>query len=137
LLENPECTKLFHFARFDVAAIQHWLGVTCTPIWCTKIASKLARTFSDRHGLKDLCKELLSIDISKQQQISDWGSKDLTPDQLTYAANDVLHLHRLKEKLHAVLIRENRFASAQACFEFLPHLTALDRQGWGSDVFAH
>ncbi|MGD9538273.1 MAG: ribonuclease D [Alphaproteobacteria bacterium] len=138
VLTDARILKLFHFARFDLAVIQHYLGVTCAPVYCTKIASKLTRTFTDRHGLKDLCKELLNIELSKQQQSSDWGAAELSEEQLTYAASDVLHLHALKEKLDEMLEREGRQALAQDCFRFLPTRAALDRLGFAdADVFAH
>ncbi|MHA1522774.1 MAG: ribonuclease D [Alphaproteobacteria bacterium] len=138
LLSDLNVTKLFHFARFDVAMLEHYLGVTTAPIYCTKIASKLARTFTDRHGLKDLCRELLSVDISKQQQSSYWGAENLTDAQKRYAASDVLYLHRLKDVLDTLLEREERAGLAQACFEFLPHRARLDLAGWGDiDIFAH
>lgn len=138
LLADPGRTKLFHFARFDVAMMQRYLGVTCNPIYCTKIASKLTRTYTDRHGLKDLCRELLNIDLSKVQQSSDWGAETLTSEQLDYAASDVLYLHQLKARLDEMLRREGREAFAQACFEFLPTRAALDLAGWpDEDIFAH
>ena len=138
LLADPAVLKLFHFARFDVAVLQAYLGVTCHPIYCTKIASKLTRTFTDRHGLRDLCKELLGIDLSKQQQSSDWGAETLTPEQLRYAASDVLHLHGLKAKLDTMLAREDRTGFAEACFAFLPTRARLDLAGWDEiDIFAH
>jgi ribonuclease D len=138
LLGDPAVTKLFHFARFDLAMIERHLGVACRPVYCTKIASKLARTFTDRHGLKDLCKELLGIEISKQQQSSDWGAVELTREQMRYAAADVLYLHRLRDKLDAILAREGRSALAAACFEFLPVRAKLDLAGWPDvDIFAH
>ncbi len=138
LLADPAVLKIFHFARFDVAVIQQYLGVTCKPIYCTKIASKLVRTYTDRHGLKDLCKELLAIDISKQQQSSDWGAGELSDAQKTYAASDVLYLHRLREKLQDMLAREGRSHLAQACFEFIPTRAELDLAGWPeTDIFAH
>ncbi|MGE0715306.1 MAG: ribonuclease D [Alphaproteobacteria bacterium] len=138
LLEDPAVTKLFHFARFDVAMLRRHLGVACAPIYCTKIASRLTRTFTDRHGLKDLCRELLGIDLSKQQQSSDWGADKLTDEQLRYAASDVLHLHALKARLDAMLAREGRTEIARACFGFLPSRAALDLAGWGEeDIFAH
>jgi ribonuclease D len=139
LLADPKVTKLFHFARFDLAAIQHYLGVTCSPVYCTKIASRLARTFTDRHGLKDLCRDLLGVEISKQQQqSSDWGAAELSEEQLRYAASDVLYLHRLREALDAMLEREGRAELARACFEFLPARAALDLAGWADvDIFAH
>jgi ribonuclease D len=138
LLADPAVTKLFHFARFDLAVLQLALGVTCAPIYCTKVASKLVRTFTDRHGLKDLCRELLGVELNKQQQSSDWGAPELTPEQLRYAADDVLHLHRLKARLDAMLAREGRTELARACFAFLPTRAALDLAGWPEiDVFAH
>ena len=138
LLADPTKVKIFHFARFDVAVLSHYLGVTCTPVYCTKIASKLIRTYTDRHGLKDLCRELLGVDISKQQQSSDWGADDLTPAQLQYAASDVLYLHQLVEKLDVMLEREGRAHLADACFRFLPTRAELDLAGWAeTDIFAH
>jgi ribonuclease D len=138
LLADPGVTKLFHFARFDLAMIYHYLGVMAGPVYCTKIASRLARTFTDRHGLRDLCKDLLNIDVSKQQQSSDWGAENLTEEQLRYAAADVLHLHALRGRLDAMLAREGREGLAQACFEFLPHRVRLDLEGWSEqDIFAH
>jgi ribonuclease D len=138
LLADEQVLKIFHFARFDLAALSHHLGVECRPIYCTKVASRLARTFTDRHGLKDLCRELLGIDLSKQQQSSDWGAPELTPEQLRYAASDVLHLHALRQRLDEMLVREGREALAQACFRFLPTRAALDLAGWGEiDIFQH
>ena len=138
LVQDQRVTKLFHFARFDVAVLRHTLGVRVSPIWCTKIASKLARTYTDRHGLKDLCKELLGIELSKQVQSSDWGSATLTDEQIAYAGSDVLHLHRLKAELERMLARENRASFAQAAFGFLPDRAELDLAGWGeADIFAH
>lgn len=138
LLANPNVTKLFHFARFDVAVLEAYLQVDTAPIYCTKIASKLVRTYTDKHGLKDLCKELLGVDLSKQQQSSDWGAEDLSDAQQAYAASDVLHLHALREKLDAMLLRENRQDLAAACFEFLPVRSFLDLAGWeDTDIFAH
>lgn len=138
LLGDPAVTKLFHFARFDLATIQHYLGVTCRPAYCTKVASKLARTFTDRHSLRDLCRELLGVDLSKQQQSSDWGAANLSDEQLRYAASDVLYLHRLKVILDDMLEREGRRDLAQACFDFLPSRAALDLAGWGeADILAH
>ena len=138
LLTDEKVTKLFHFARFDLAAMHHYLGVVCGPVYCTKIASRLARTFTDRHSLKDLCRELLGIDISKQQQTSDWGAESLTDEQLKYAAADVQHLHALKRKLDKMLEREGRAHFAEACFRFLPVRAELDLSGWASDdIFAH
>ena len=138
LLDDQNITKLFHFARFDVAVLNHYIGASCTPLYCTKIASKLVRTFTDHHGLRNLCAELLGIDLSKQQQRSDWGADDLTQEQVQYAAGDVLHLHRLREKLDVLLAREGRTRSAEACFEFLPVRAALDLAGWDEeDIFSH
>jgi ribonuclease D len=138
LLANPKITKIFHFARFDLAALYSAFGVMPQPVYCTKIASRLSRTYTDRHGLKDLVREVLNIDLSKQQQSSDWGSQALSEAQLAYAASDVLHLHGLRERLDAMLAREGRSALAQACFEFLPTRARLDLQGWDTeDIFAH
>jgi len=138
LLGNRDVLKLYHFARFDLAALRRYLGVVAAPIYCTRTASKLARTYTDKHGLKDLVKELLDVDLSKQQQSSDWGSETLTEQQLAYAANDVAFLHRLKDALDAMLIREGRLELAQACFDFLPARAELDLAGWGEgDIFAH
>jgi ribonuclease D len=138
LLTNPAVLKIFHFGRFDIAMFQQALGVDTTPVYCTKIASRIARTYTDRHGLKDVTKELLGIDISKAQQSSDWGAVKLSPEQLAYAASDVLNLHALKVRLDEMLIREGRMGLAQACFEFLPHRAALDVAGWeDQDIFAH
>jgi len=138
LLEDPEITKIFHFARFDVAAFLLYLEVETSNIYCTKIASKLVRTYTDRHGLKDICRELLSLDISKKEQSSDWGAADLTNAQIDYAASDVLHLHKLKEALDMMLVREGRAELAEACFDFLPVRAALDLAGWPeTDIFAH
>ncbi|MCH6576920.1 MAG: ribonuclease D [Alphaproteobacteria bacterium] len=138
LLTDPDVTKLFHFARFDLAAIHRYLGVACGPVYCTKIASRLARTFTDRHSLKDLCRGLLGIEISKQQQTSDWGAESLTDEQLKYAAADVQHLHALKQKLDEILEREGRAHLAEACCRFLPVRAELDLSGWASDdIFAH
>jgi ribonuclease D len=138
LLTDPAVTKLFHYARFDIAMIKRYLDVDCAPIYCTKIASKLVRTYTDRHGLKDLCRELLGVDLSKQQQSSDWGAEHLSPQQLAYAANDVLHLHRLHGVLQDMLAREGRSHLARACFEFLPTRAELDLGGWSTiDIFSH
>jgi ribonuclease D len=138
LLANPRITKIFHFARFDLAALYHAFGVMPAPVYCTKIASRLSRTYTDRHGLKDLVREVLNIDLSKQQQSSDWGAPALTEAQLAYAASDVLHLHALRERLDVMLAREGRAELAQACFTFLPTRARLDLQGWdGEDIFAH
>jgi ribonuclease D len=138
LLANPNVTKIFHFARFDLAALYNAFGVMPQPVYCTKIASRLTRTYTDRHGLKDLVRELLNIDLSKQQQSSDWGAQALSEAQLAYAASDVLHLHGLRERLDVMLAREGRLGLAQACFEFLPTRAKLDLQGWDTeDIFAH
>lgn len=138
LLADQSITKLFHFARFDVAILKHYLGVECTPLYCTKIASLLCRTYTDRHGLRELCRELLSVDLNKQQQSSDWGADELTEDQMHYAANDVFYLHRLREKLDVMLAREGRTELAQNCFNFIPTRAALDLAGWAErDIFAH
>ncbi|NUB13237.1 ribonuclease D [Azospirillum brasilense] len=138
LLADPEVTKLFHFARFDVAVMRAYLGVACQPVYCTKVASKLVRTFTDRHGLKDLVKDLLGVELSKQQQSSDWGAAELTPEQMKYAASDVLHLHDLKEKLDVMLAREGRTHLAKACFDFLPARGELDLGGWEQpDILSH
>ncbi len=130
VLSDPEILKIFHFARFDVATLQHFLKIRVKPIYCTKIASKLVRTFGDRHGLRDLCKELIGVDISKEQQSSDWGGKNLSPEQQHYAATDVLHLHKLKEVLDEKLIRENRMEIAQGCFDFIPTCADIDLLGY-------
>ena len=138
LLTDPGITKIFHFARFDIAAIRQHLNVLCAPVYCTKIASRLARTYTDRHGLKDLCRELLKVDLNKQQQQSDWGAETLSKEQLQYAAADVLYLHDLKQVLDAMLEREGRMHFAKACFAFLPVRAELDLAGWsGEDLFAH
>ncbi len=138
MLVDPNVLKLFHFGRFDIAALDNAFGVLTAPVYCTKIASKLVRTFTDRHGLKYLLQDLLNVDISKQQQQSDWGAPDLTPAQLDYAASDVLHLHRLRGALDVLLAREGRTGIAQACFDFLPHRARLDLAGWPEvDIFAH
>jgi ribonuclease D len=138
LLADPKVLKLFHFGRFDIAMFALHLGVVTAPVYCTKIASKLARTYTDRHGLKDLTRELLGVEISKAQQSSDWGQAQLSPDQVAYAASDVLHLHQLKARLDAMLEREGRRGLALACFDFLPTRAQLDLAGWEDiDVFAH
>jgi ribonuclease D len=138
LLADRSILKIFHFARFDLAALCFGLGVMPGPVYCTKLASRLARTYSDKHGLKDLVRELLGIDLSKQQQLSDWGAEQLTDAQLAYAASDVLHLHALKAKLDVLLAREQRQELADACFRFLPDRARLDLAGWeGEDIFAH
>ena len=138
LLADTSKTKIFHFARFDLAALSNALGVMPAPVYCTKIASRLTRTYTDKHGLKDLVREVLGVDLSKQQQSSDWGASELTEAQVAYAASDVLHLHALKEKLDAMLVREGRIEMAQACFGFLPYRAKLDLAGWAEeDIFAH
>ena len=138
LLADPGVTKLFHYGRFDIAMFIKHLGVVTTPVYCTKIASKLTRTYTDRHGLRDLCRDLLGIEISKQQQSSDWGAPELTEDQLAYAASDVLHLHRLKEVFDRLLAREGRTGIAEACFRFLPTRAQLDLLGWNTEeIFTH
>ena len=138
LLSDPTVTKLFHFARYDLAMLYRYLGVMARPLYCTKIASRLARTFTDRHGLRDLCKDLLGVELSKQQQSSDWGAEALSADQLRYAAADVLHLPAVRARLDAILAREGRADLARACFEFLPHRVLLDLAGWAEqDIFAH
>jgi len=138
LFANPDVTKIFHYARFDVAVIRHYLGVDTAPLYCTKIASKLTRTYTDRHGLKDLVKELLGIELNKQQQSSDWGAHMLSDSQKQYAAQDVIYLHELKSRLDQMLAREGREAVARACFDFVPTRAALDLAGWTEeDVFAH
>jgi len=138
VLTDPLRIKIFHFARFDVAMFMRDLNIVCTPIYCTKIASKLVRTYTDRHGLKDVTKELLGRDISKEQQSSDWGAPELSDAQLAYAAADVLHLHALKDKLDTMLARESRLEIAQSCFDFLPTRAALDLAGWEqTDIFSH
>jgi ribonuclease D len=138
LLANPKITKIFHFARFDLAALYHAFGVMPEPVYCTKIASRLSRTYTDRHGLKDLVREVLNIELSKQQQSSDWGAPGFSEAQLSYAASDVLHLHALRERLDGMLAREGRLGLAQACFTFLPTRAKLDLQGWeAEDIFAH
>lgn len=138
LMSDPDVVKLMHFARFDVGMLQQALGVTVAPVRCTKIAAKMVRTFTDRHGLKDLCRELLGVEISKQQQTSDWGAPELSPEQLAYAASDVLHLHALWARLEALLVREGRLGLAMECFGFLPTRARLDLLGWDEhDIFAH
>ena len=138
LLADPGTTKLFHFARFDIAMFHRYLNVECKPVYCTKIASKLVRTYTDRHGLKDLVRELLGVELSKEQQSSDWGARELTEKQLSYAANDVAYLHKLKTALDAMLAREGRTHLASACFDFLPSRAELDLAGWEDvDLFAH
>lgn len=138
LMTNPDVTKIFHYARFDVAALRRYLGIMCTPVYCTKIASKLVRTYTDRHGLKDLCREMLGIELSKEQQSSDWATGELSQAQQEYAARDVLYLHRLRDKMDERLIRENRRDLAAACFAFLPVRAELDLTGWSEeDIFHH
>ena len=138
MLADPKVLKLFHYARFDMAMFKRYLGTAAAPVYCTKIASKLVRTYTDRHGLKDLVKELLNVDLSKEQQSSDWGAAELSERQLAYAANDVAHLHKLKSVLDSMLAREGRTELAQECFDFLPTRIALDLSGWAdTDIFAH
>ncbi len=138
LLVDPGTLKIFHFARFDLAALERWLGVMTSPVWCTKIASKLARTYTDRHSLKDLANELAGIDMSKAQQSSDWAAAALSPEQQAYAASDVLHLHKIKARLEAMLERENRLGFAQACFDHIPVRARLDLAGFDEmDIFSH
>ncbi len=138
MLADPQREKIFHFGRFDIAVLFHTFGVTTAPVFCTKIASRLTRTYTDRHGLKDNLKELLDVDVSKQQQQSDWAAETLSQAQLEYAASDVLHLHALKDKLTARLVRDDRAELARACFEFLPTRSKLDLLGWEeTDIFAH
>jgi len=138
MLTDPKTLKLFHFARFDVAMFRQCLEVVTAPVYCTKVASKLVRTYTDRHGLKDLVRELLAVDLNKEQQSSDWGAPELSERQLAYAANDVAYLHRLREVLDTMLAREGRTALAKACFDFLPTRVELDLKGWGEvDIFAH
>ena len=138
MLADPGTLKIFHYARFDMAMFKRYLGVATAPVYCTKIASKLVRTYTDRHGLKDLVKELLNVDLSKEQQSSDWGAAELSDKQLAYAASDVAHLHKLKAVLDTMLAREGRTQLAQECFDFLPARVELDLAGWGeTDIFAH
>ena len=138
LLADPAILKIFHFARFDLAALAKTFGVMPGPVYCTKIASRLARTYTDKHGLKDLTRDVLGIDVSKQQQLTDWGAEKLTDAQVAYAASDVLHLHALKDKLDTLLAREGREGLAEACFRFLPDRARLDIAGWAAeDIFAH
>ena len=138
MLEDPNVLKLFHFGRFDIAAMYETFRALTAPVYCTKIASRLVRTYTDRHGLKNLLQELLSVDISKQQQSSDWGSKKLSKAQVEYAASDVLYLHRLRDSLNQMMIREDRMEIAQSCFDFLPTRAKLDLAGWpDNDIFAH
>lgn len=138
LLVDPAVTKLFHYARFDVGMLYRYLGVVTEPIYCTKIASRLVRTYTDRHGLKDLCREILGVDMSKEQQSSDWGATELTPEQLTYAASDVIYLHKLRRRLNEMLEREGRTEIAEACFRFVGFRARLDLEGWADeDIFAY
>ena len=138
ILADEKVTKIFHFARFDIAILKVYLGIDCAPVYCTRTASRLVRTYTDKHGLRDVCRELLNIELNKQQQSSDWGAETLSQDQLNYAAGDVLHLHALKEKLDDMLEREGRADLAQKCFEFLPTRAALDLAGWPAiDIFEH
>ncbi|MHA7872214.1 MAG: ribonuclease D, partial [Hyphococcus sp.] len=138
LLSAPDVLKIFHFARFDIAAFRQWLHVETAPVYCTKIASKLCRTYTDKHGLKDVARELLGVELSKQQQSSDWGADTLSDAQIDYAASDVLYLHAMREKLDAMLAREGRTAIAANCFDFLPSRARLDLEGWADiDIFAH
>jgi ribonuclease D len=138
VLSDPKITKIFHFARFDLAMIQRHFDIVCRPVYCTRTASKLVRTNTERHGLKDLCAELLGVELSKQQQTSDWGASTLSQQQLDYAASDVLYLHRLRDRMDELLAREGRAQLAQACFDFLPDRAALDLAGWEEeDIFAH
>ena len=138
LFTDPAVTKIFHYARFDVALLRHALGIQVAPVWCTKVASRLVRTYTDRHGLKDLAREVLGFELSKQQQSSDWGAPELSEAQIEYAAADVLHLHAMKQALEERLRREDRLALAQACFRFLPVRAELDLLGWDDeDIFAH
>ena len=138
ILKNPDILKIFHFARFDIAAIKAYLNISCSPVFCTRIASRLTRTYTEKHGLKDICAELLNIELSKQQQQSDWANPNLSEEQKKYAAADVLYLHQLMEILQTRLVRENRIKLAQACFEFLPFQADLDLLGWhNTDFFAH
>ena len=138
ILENNNIIKIFQFARFDLAVLNYYLKADINNIYCTKIASKIGRTYTDKHGLKDLCKELLDIELSKQMQSSDWGAETLTEQQINYAASDVLHLHKIKDELDKILIRENRMELADHCFKFLKHRVTLDLAGWNNqDIFAH
>ena len=141
VLESRDVTKIFHYARFDVAMLRQWLGVECSPVWCTKIASKLARTYTEKHGLKDLCSEILGVNLNKREQTSDWGAAELTKEQKQYAANDVLHLHRLRDHLTVMLEREGKVLLAQSCFDFLPTRCLLDLLDFtadrDNDIFSH
>ena len=138
LLKDPDVIKIFHFARFDVAILKKYLGADVAPVYCTKIASKLVRTYTDRHGLKSVVRELVGVELDKEQQSSDWGADDLTPEQMKYCANDVLYLHPVMDRLNMMLEREGRVALAQACFDFLPTRAQLDLDGWPeNDIFSH
>ncbi len=138
LMANPNIIKLFHYARFDLAMIWAYLGVMTGPVYCTKLASKIARTFTNQHGLKTLCKDLLGIELNKQMQVSDWGAEELSAEQLTYAASDVLYLHQIRNKLNEILHREGREDLVRACFDFIPHRAILDISGWpDEDIFSH
>jgi len=138
LMADPKVTKIFHFARADITWIKAYLGVLAAPVYCTKIASRLARTFTDHHSLKTLCRDMLGVELDKQQRVADWGAETLTPEQMAYAASDVLYLHKLKEGFDAILVREGRAELAKACFDFLPHRAELDLAGWAEqDIFAH
>ena len=138
LMTDPKVVKIFHFGRYDIAMMLRWMGITCAPVWCTKIASKLARTYTDRHGLKDVAREVAGVELSKAQQSSDWGTAELSDAQMQYAASDVLYLHQIKAGLEAMLIREGRLEMAQACFDFLPMRARLDLSGWDEqDIFSH
>ena len=137
LVSSPDVLKIMHFARFDVAILMHSLGVDCPNVYCTKIASKLVRTYTDKHGLAYICRELLGVELNKQYQSSDWGVENLSAEQLSYAANDVYYLHRLRDRLNTMLIRENRMELAQSCFDFLKARAQLDLQGWPDDIFQH
>jgi ribonuclease D len=137
LLANPKVLKIFHFARFDVAIIKKYLGVDCAPVYCTKIASRLARTYTDKHGYAHVCRELLGVEVSKQFQSSDWGAAELSSEQLNYAANDVYYLHRIRDILNMMLVREGRMDLAQRCFDFLGTRAELDLNGWYGDIFEH
>jgi ribonuclease D len=138
LFEDPSILKIFHYARFDVAMLKRWLDIDCAPVYCTKIASKLVRTYTDRHGLKDICRELLGVELAKEMQSSDWAAAEMSPQQAKYAAADVIYLHDLRAALDVMLVREGRTELAESCCRFLSHRTALDLQGWGDvDIFAH
>lgn len=138
VLTDPSRVKIFHFARFDLSIMRHYLGIRLTNVYCTRTASRLARTYTDKHGYKDVCRELLGVEVSKQQQSSDWGADSLSPEQVDYAASDVLYLHRLRQKLDVMIAREGRQEIAQACFDFLPFRAELDLAGWeNEDLFAH